>query len=40
MRGIIELEMEGETITLPEVLKYIEELAEDETLYFSVEDNE
>ncbi len=37
MRVIIELEMEGETITLPEVLKYIEELAEEGTLDFSVE---
>jgi len=37
VRVIIELEMEGETITLPEVLKYIEELAEEGTLDFSVE---
>lgn len=39
MRVIIELEMESTVITLPEVLKYIEELAEDGSLYFSVEEN-
>ena len=37
MKVTIELEMESEVITLPDVLKYIEELAEDGSLYFTVD---
>ena len=37
MKIIIELEMESEVITLPDVLKYIEELVEDDSLDFKIE---
>ena len=37
MKVTIELEMESEVITLPDVLKYIEELAEDGCLDFTVD---
>jgi len=37
MKIIIELEMESEVITLPDVLKYIEELVEDGSLDFKIE---
>ena len=37
MKVTIELEMESEVITLPDVLNYIEELAEDGSLDFTVD---